>query len=771
MTNIRWLHDPQTADARLSGGKAANLARLWDIGIIPPGFVIAADAADEADAPDEQIRAAYRALGKLCAEPDPAVAVRSSAVYEDGASASLAGQYETVLNVRGEQEVLRAVAACRRGFESERVRAYADQITGQQGSAPGASAASAVLVQQMVPAARSAVVFSANPVTGCRDEVIVEMVDGLGDGLVGGQVTPERFVIPKSELSQHKGDAEAVAAARLAVDLEGRLGYAVDVECAFDADGRLFLLQCRAITTIAVSEPVEFQTPADEALTWTLGRQAFPDPLAPLVRSYLPYHLQGWRRDSRRWGYAGSIRLRFYHGYYYTVWEPAGLTTWEEHDTRLREAERTMRERWEREYLPRLQADHARVRALPLLDLPDADLALALEETLTAQVEHFTIHAHLATVPYSAANRLVQWYVDHFPGAPDTDAYRLLQGLPNLSVDHGHSLWRLSQMVTPAVERALAAADWDALPGPFRAAWQDYLREYGHRANRLADPTSSTWTEDPAIPIGLVLEYARGGMRDPKIEQERLTEEREAFTAQVRERIAPGDRAEFEDLLASAQASYALTEDHSYWIDQQSSADVCLLVREFSRRMAGRGAIDDPADTSFLTLHELIQWGFGLSDPLRPLIRSRKEEHAANLRFTPPDTLGAPPQPVDWVDRFNGPSAPLPAAAGTIQGVGASAGKVRGRARVVRTLEEAGTLQPGEILVCVSTDVNWTPFFAIVGGLVTDTGGSLAHAAVVAREYHLPAVVGAVIATSTLHTGQELEIDGLLGTIRVLGTG
>jgi pyruvate,water dikinase len=104
---------------------------------------------------------------------------------------------------------------------------------------------------------------------------------------------------------------------------------------------------------------------------------------------------------------------------------------------------------------------------------------------------------------------------------------------------------------------------------------------------------------------------------------------------------------------------------------------------------------------------------------------------------------------------------------GEVRGVGASAGVARGVARVARSLDDAQALQPGEVLVCPATDPNWTPLFAIAAALVTDVGGSLCHAAVVAREYRLPAVVGTRSATATIVSGQVLEVDGESGVVRL----
>jgi phosphoenolpyruvate synthase/pyruvate phosphate dikinase len=168
-----------------------------------------------------------------------------------------------------------------------------------------------------------------------------------------------------------------------------------------------------------------------------------------------------------------------------------------------------------------------------------------------------------------------------------------------------------------------------------------------------------------------------------------------------------------------------------------------------------------------LRLDELIRWGFGLADPLRPRIAARQVEHRADRRIMPPDFLGAPPAPQDWVDRYEGPPVPLKAKRGELRGIGASPGVVKSAARVAHTLEEGLVLNQGEILVCATADPNWTPLFALAAALVTDAGGSLCHAAVVAREYGIPAVVGTHTATRTIVTGQVVEVDGAAGVVRL----
>ncbi len=275
---VCWLGDPACRDAAAVGSKVANLSCLAADLPVPPGFCLGLPpSADSARAALERpFTLAYARLGERCGQPDPPVAVRSSAVDEDSPGASFAGQHETVLNVSGARTGLQAVQACLDSFVSERARTYRRQ----RGLAP-APARSAVLVQQFVPADVSAVLFSANPVTGDRDEIIVTASWGLGPSIVGGTVTPDTFVLRRGDLRVVRcepgekrrmtvpvpggvrevdvprrlwqpaclDDAELGAMARLGLDVEARMGWPVDLELVWRS-AALYLLQCRPVTAL-----------------------------------------------------------------------------------------------------------------------------------------------------------------------------------------------------------------------------------------------------------------------------------------------------------------------------------------------------------------------------------------------------------------------------------------------------------------------------------------------------------------------------------------
>lgn len=279
-----WLGDEAAHDAALTGGKASSLSRLAAGFRVPPGFVLTTRAFEQDAAPvDTILAAAYARLATVTGTDSPRVAVRSSAVDEDGSAASFAGQHETYLNLCGIDEVLEAVHRCWDSARSERALEYRRR-NGLAVDEPTL----AVLVQQLVPADVSAVVFSANPVTGALGEVVINAAWGLGESIVGGTTTPDLLVVEKETttiVARTVGekrrmtvsiaggtrevdvpaflrsqlavtDEQAVALARLATALEEASGHPVDIECAF-AGGDLYLLQSRPITTLVRSSAAE----------------------------------------------------------------------------------------------------------------------------------------------------------------------------------------------------------------------------------------------------------------------------------------------------------------------------------------------------------------------------------------------------------------------------------------------------------------------------------------------------------------------------------
>ena len=291
---ILWLGESHCHNPSIVGGKAANLSLLAESHRVPPGFALTAEAFDQAvnagfsqdsatgqgqlipEPLYDQLVSAYRSLCELSKTTELSVAVRSSALDEDGSAASFAGQHDTFLNIVGEQAIADAIARCWRSVYNP----HALEYRRQQGL-PVDDLKIAVLVQQLVHSDVSAVVFSANPLTGNRGEVLINVSWGIGESIVGGTVTPDTYVVHKEDMSiaatnigektrmtvhipggtqevdvprmmrkqPSVNSEQVVEMAQLAVDLEKKMGWPVDLECAY-YQGQLYLLQCRPITTL-----------------------------------------------------------------------------------------------------------------------------------------------------------------------------------------------------------------------------------------------------------------------------------------------------------------------------------------------------------------------------------------------------------------------------------------------------------------------------------------------------------------------------------------
>jgi len=270
-TDILWLDQEACRDVALAGGKGASLAVMLQAGLpVPPGFVVSAHALErslDADRLRTLARArdheAARALVLACEPPrqaivaayerlgDSPVAVRSSACAEDSQAASYAGQQDTFLHVRGADEVCPRVVDCWASFFSERALFY----RAEKGSLDDLRIA--VVVQRMVEAEKSGVLFTADPVQRRRDRMIVEAVFGLGEQVVSGSVTPDHYVLDREGVLTRSllanggvlGEDELRELARLGRALEERFGCAQDIEWAI-AGGTLYLLQSRPVTTL-----------------------------------------------------------------------------------------------------------------------------------------------------------------------------------------------------------------------------------------------------------------------------------------------------------------------------------------------------------------------------------------------------------------------------------------------------------------------------------------------------------------------------------------
>ncbi len=818
------LADSFAVDSAVAGNKAATLAGLLRQGFpVPEGFVLTTEGFEQilranggTESGDsrrvlaipEDIRAQLaRAITDF---GDVRFAVRSSGVAEDLPGASFAGQYETVLGVRGIDGVLHGVSECLNSAFSPRVAVYRSGAIQSKISASD-TAPLAVLVQRLVEPEAAGVAFTANPVTGDRGEVLVSAVKGLGERLVSGEVTPDEWVIKDGcpECRSRPEDAidgdQARRIAELAILVQETLGGPQDIEWAI-AGGELFLLQARPIT--ALPTPPQFQPPTEGF--WTKDTSHYPTPLTPFGASvYIPCVVEGTRAMCEAFGLLieGLDQVSLGGEVYMRVvplggkdraappWWLLAIVARLVPELRRRGsiAKRALQdglalqlvERWHAEWRDGLRLEIEELRGRELAQLSDADLLEHLDRALDLLRRGERIH-FLLSPPYLMAVYELTLACRELLGWQPAQALALLSGTSEASSEPGRRLEELAQMVAeseaalaefeePATtlaglrERAPAVADAVAL----------YIETYGHRTISY-DPGESTFAERPELLLALL----RDRVSDHRSPSPGPAIGREEAIAQARAQLAghpDQKRIRFEEALSVAERVYPTREENIFYTDLMPNAVIRYAVIEVGRRLMQRELLERPDDAVFLTNEELRGPLMGGKADVRALAARRQSERAWIIAHPGPATYGKDPGPppdgralpralryttdvsISMMDlMFVTPAA---SADDVIRGAPGSAGRYTGVVRVIRNESEFRTLRSGEVLVCPITSPSWSVLFTQAGALVTDGGGILAHAAIIAREYGIPAVLATGDATTRLHSGQTVTVDGSAGTV------
>jgi rifampicin phosphotransferase len=521
--------------------------------------------------------------------------------------------------------------------------------------------------------------------------------------------------------------------------------------------------------------------PSDAQLQWEWDDMHWPSPLAPLAMDFGLLILTGINASYVRFGAPFNLRINFIAGYAYMamdygVPDDAVKGAFD----RLRDAHREFApdnaRYWRDEAMPTLREIYAFVDRIDVDGLAGPELAEAWQTAWERITEAWRIHFVAIRGAYIASEDLSDFYERVTPGAAPGEAMALIQGGNDvlqdvdagieLLVDHiaadGGLAERLRTRPLPALDEIEAIA-------PERAAEiRGFLDEHGHLGQAFDDLALPSWAAEPAI---LIAELAKRLADPPERHAQRrarLRQEAGRLLAAVRERVAhrPDDRAELERRFELAREIGPLTEVHNYWIDRMSQASLRGLALRVGRRLVDGGSIPEPSDVLYLHRDEVAEL-LRAPEDRRATIAQRRAEQARQRTLKPPIKLGREEPDFGLTSRFDVPREEAGDAV-ELKGTGASAGVVRGPARVALGSDDFERIQRGDIIVCPSSNPSWVPVFAIAGGLVTNTGGVLAHAAVVAREFGLPAVVGVAGATDKIADGRLVEIDGTAGTVRLL---
>ncbi len=815
---ILSLTSPEATLAKV-GGKGANLGRLVRAGFpVPTGFLITTTAycafvqsndlqeqivvlATDKTKTVEESSAAIRSLfanGRMPSEIADAIsqayadlirvagdlplAVRSSATAEDLPSASFAGQLESYLNVCGEDALLDAVQKCWSSLWTARALDYRTRQ-----SIAHSAVALAVIVQVMVPAEASGVMFTANPTSGARDEIIIDATWGLGEAIVGGMITPDHIVADKQtggikqvaigdkalmtvsaatgteeraveEPKRHAQVLSAVQVAELAelgTAIEELFGVPQDIEWCL-AGSAFSVVQSRPITALPPA-PVEWISPIPGA-KWMKDIQAAewvkapPSPLGmtttlptmvaaregmwtwpPLVKHHAPWctRINGWfyqRADHKlSWtiGFMLGLPLALFIGSF--------------------NGQRRVQRRWP--------------KRIAILDAVERmDLSMHSDDALRAHVDRLL-------------GELGWWWAEFtwFNALGRAGFFTTVLKIWPEELDNPDALFAGNDSLMIEAERSLHRAAED----PTKT--EEYLTRFGHIVES-ADPIDPTLRESPEH-LAWQLAAARSSDTDPDTLLAHGREKREAAERMIWS--MKGYRGWKARRVLAAGQSHAAHVDDAVFHFQRVLAALRAAFLEAGRRLARGGKLAHPDDVFYLERDEL---GVAASMPAEELaakVSERRTTREQQMRLAPP--LFVPPfEDPAWQQDPLVKMMPAVMRKAVFErglqerdgkrvlvGNSGNPGRTRGIARVILNPEDFARFEKGDILVARTTSPIWTPLFSMASAAVTEAGGMLSHAAIVAREFGIPLVNGAPDATRVIKDGTPILVDGTAGIVEL----
>jgi len=670
------LDDAATEAPALVGNKAATLAVLRRAGFeVPPGVVVSADTlSGTGNELPAGVRAALRNVPDLLG-PGP-WAVRSSSTVEDSEQASFAGQFETILNV-DQDGLAGAVLRCWQSGFTARVKAYrGDREAGSM----------AVLIQPMIAAVAAGVAFTTDPVSG-KHHSVIEAVEGLGERLVSGAATPERWMVEEDGSIEAPSVAtaldveKAAAIGELARRVEQHLGRAQDIEWAIAGDS-LWLLQARPITTLqragAELIPIPIEVPPG---VWTTDPVHWPAPASPFgsvmaeeLRKTLPAAFAAFgilvdraeHADIGGWLYAQVIPVggpppgqqgRLARSSPPPRWLLALLMRLHPAIRRRTRAARlaiasdlsmSVIRRWYDEWRPAFQEDAERALALDLGSMSDEELAAQLDHRIEmlGQPSHAIVGFAYFVILYElavACRDLLGW---------DTARMlSLLEGLSTVSTEPSRQLAKLADLARskPAIRRLLTTVDEGTparlvdVDAEFGQAFSRYVDAMGHRAVRY-DVIDPNLAEDPHLLLRLVADQLELGYSPDEVAQKALrrrTQAEEEAHALLASR-PEADRKRFDVALARARETYPTFDDRVWHTTFVQLGLLRYLGLEIGQRLVRRGQLATVEKVFFLETQDARSALFDGADR-REAARVREGQRTWAIANPGPITYGEPP--------------------------------------------------------------------------------------------------------------------------------
>ncbi len=747
---------------------------------------------------EKDILHAYKALEKNM-EKEIYVAVRSSATAEDLPDASFAGQQETFLYVKGEKELLHYTKSCWASLWSARAMAYR-----QKKAYDHHKVFISVVIQEMVDAKVSGIIFTNNPLTQSENEMLVTSSYGLGELVVSGQVTPDTYIINKKHMNVVikelgakeqelvlglEGERTALLEVpeklrkaysltneqlqelgRLADKVEVHYSYPQDIEWAY-TNGRFYLLQARPITTLNKTEQTIFKDLSktqikilDDLL------EHYPEAPTPLDYSIVTMSYQALLDRGEELGVRltkatdlikidekGLIRLQ----------PPKIKLTWKliTIPRKFIKATKEQDKRWA-ELSQEVNIFMKEMKGLKVKDLSTQELIDTFNSLfdLAKRVSHLRFYfiVNATMLPLFSLSTIIKVFTSKQNRPALSDVITTNLDYKTSIIDKKLTAVALQIAQYPKVKTFILDGDYKditdfhsklfSIPNG-KQIWdsiQHFLDQYGYRTEKMYQPfISKSWLDDQIS----FLDILKATVQDPHLEDRRQKEAERAekyhlWHSNFEKKLKGPFNKLFRWSYQKLRNIYIYREETVFFIESIFHYGR-RVINELGSRLAKEGILENTKDMIYIKKEELEENFFKSID--KQLIKHRKDNLGKNQ--------------TNWKQSIIQLSKKHDENSDVIIGISGSNGLAEGPVRIITSVDDFKKLKQGDILVCQYTDPTWTPLFGIAAAVVSDTGGALSHAAIVAREYEIPAVLGTKIGTSSLKEGEYIVVDGTTGRV------
>ena len=727
-------------------------------------------------------------------------AVRSSGTKEDLQKFSFAGQYLTTLNV-AKADIEKRVIDCYKSLFSETVLSYLTD-----NSINMADYRMCVVVQEMVDSDYSGIAFSLNPATGRDKEMLIEVSKGTGDNIVSGKTKPESYYYDwyeDKETDRNPGNTlmspETLAEfAHVFTDIQLLFGYPCDIEFAV-SEGKLYILQAREITKIQYRAIKDLWTTADfkdggvsanvctpymwslyeyiweHALrrfvvdTCILKDEELPSKLGEMFYGRCYWNLSAVKKAMSR--VIGYREREFDNTYgivgdyegdgHVTGLNPktiAGMVKIAIKQKALLDDRRKNSERYKNELLDIYYDFRNRYDNGAIADIESDFYKLTHEHYLRSETTYFW-QIFINTIHQSIYKDSLLKYVS------ESDYLALLGSIENIShLLPFYDMWDVTREIRKDEAsykywQEHTSEDIAADLNKDIASLSDVrklIADYGYHSDKELDVSYPCYYEDPLPIIAMVKDMtALDDKYSPLEDKERGAAEYRKKLEEVRAKVSAGKFKKIEKKIEGMRSMLWWREEF-----RDVSTRFYYLLRiytiKYAEKLVRDGVLETVEDVWFLKVGHLWDFLEGAlkAEDLRSIIAKNKRYYSAYRNYISDNELGGDFTVLETETHED-----------YLQGLGAGNGTVTATARVIEDFTQIDRLQEGDILVTRFTDTGWTPTFAILSGIVTEYGGILCHAAIVSREYGIPAIVCCKDAMTRIKDGETVTIDGKTGRV------